>query len=383
MTKQSNDATASTAAIVYQFYIALEKCFELREGEELLIEKDGDVSISDNVQIEVKDYDDDLSDAHENLWNTLNNWLKDSFESSRYKSLILLTTQKIGANSNLKNWANLSLQERQQVLENIKSKIDLGYQKREEKDKTSKRSSAHELINKVLDPTNETKLNEILGKFTISSCYPDSIEHVKKIKDQYCKSILKKDEYINALIGYITSPNTIYNFGWQITFESFENQCKDLGAKFQKETKIFPKKYKVNASEELVSQYEEHDFVKKVQEIGLDTHKRSAISEYYQAVNFLYEEIINSVFHQDYISYEEQHKNTLELKHYSASLETNETNVITLSKKFYVDMTVASVDPFIYYNDTEKSFRNGIYHILMQETKDLRWKLNFTNEQAL
>ena len=99
-----NDASDKVKGFLYQFYIALNYCFELKQGEKLYIEKYGDVTIDSISQIEVKNYSKPLTDCDDNFWNTLCNWLNDSFDSNNYKQLILLTTQQIGANSQLNNW---------------------------------------------------------------------------------------------------------------------------------------------------------------------------------------------------------------------------------------------------------------------------------------
>lgn len=102
----------TTGAIVSQFYLALEKCFEMKLGDVVFIEKDGDVSklnpmsLEDGIQIELKEYaeDNDLTDSHLNFWNTLKNWTNSEFDSVKYKYLVLATTQEIGAKSMLLNW---------------------------------------------------------------------------------------------------------------------------------------------------------------------------------------------------------------------------------------------------------------------------------------
>ena len=83
------DSTKTFKPIIYQFYIALEKCFDLRKDEKLFIETYGDVTVSNDIQIEVKDYDSELTDLDHNIWNTLKNWIDVNFDISYYKKLIL------------------------------------------------------------------------------------------------------------------------------------------------------------------------------------------------------------------------------------------------------------------------------------------------------
>ena len=50
MDKNVNDATSSIKGNIYQFIVALNDCFELNEGDNLLIEVHVDLSISVLVQ---------------------------------------------------------------------------------------------------------------------------------------------------------------------------------------------------------------------------------------------------------------------------------------------------------------------------------------------
>lgn len=98
MVKQSNNSTPTIKGLIYQFLVALGKCFELQAGETVYIETYGDISIlgcNDTVQIESKFYKENLTDYDHNIWNTLNNWLKESFPIDSFSSLVLLTTQTL------------------------------------------------------------------------------------------------------------------------------------------------------------------------------------------------------------------------------------------------------------------------------------------------
>ena len=80
--KLTQDSTKTFKPIIYQFLVALEKCFEMQENESVWIEKYGDVTNSNGEQIEVKDYQKDLTDLDHNIWKTLKNWLDDRFDIS-------------------------------------------------------------------------------------------------------------------------------------------------------------------------------------------------------------------------------------------------------------------------------------------------------------
>lgn len=107
---------------MFQFLVALERCFEMQEGQSVYIERFGDVSVigeENSTQIESKYYKRDLHDLDENIWNTISNWTDISFPVDSFSSLVLLTTQKIGAKSKWNGWNEKSLTERIAILNDI------------------------------------------------------------------------------------------------------------------------------------------------------------------------------------------------------------------------------------------------------------------------
>ena len=74
MGKVNFDSTSTTKGMIFQFLVALERCFQMQEGQSVYIERFGDVSVvgeEDSTQIESKYYKRDLSDLDENVWNTI------------------------------------------------------------------------------------------------------------------------------------------------------------------------------------------------------------------------------------------------------------------------------------------------------------------------
>ena len=114
-----NDSTKTFKPIIYQFLIALEKCFEMQDEESIWIEKYGDVTSSSGIQIEVKDYQNNLTDLDHNVWKTLKNWLDDNFKATKYKNLILLTTQAISKSSKFIDWNTKNKDEKYRILNSI------------------------------------------------------------------------------------------------------------------------------------------------------------------------------------------------------------------------------------------------------------------------
>ena len=75
MSKLNFDSTPSIKGVLFQFLIALERCFEMQEGQIVYIETYGDVSIlgnlSDSKQIESKFYKKALTDSDKNVWKSI------------------------------------------------------------------------------------------------------------------------------------------------------------------------------------------------------------------------------------------------------------------------------------------------------------------------
>jgi hypothetical protein len=123
-----NNSTKTFKPIIYQFLVALEKCFEMQDDESIWIEKYGDVTNSNGEQIEVKDYQNDLTNLDHNVWKTLKNWLDDGFDISQYHSLILLTTQTVSKISRFIGWNKKSKDDKLKILKSIEK--DFNFQEK-------------------------------------------------------------------------------------------------------------------------------------------------------------------------------------------------------------------------------------------------------------
>ncbi len=208
-----HDSTKTFKPIIYQFIVALEKCFEMQDDESIWIEKYGDVTSSDGEQIEVKDYQKDLTDLDHNVWKTLKNWLDDGFDISHYHSFVLLTTQTVSNTSRFLDWNQKNKDKKLEILNAIAE--DFNAKKKKSKD-------TEVLLNKILDTTTNTKLLEVLDKFIIHSEYEKDESIYKKLIETRTDGIIaeKKDEYIDSLLGYIINPQ-LTSGGWEIKNQKF------------------------------------------------------------------------------------------------------------------------------------------------------------------
>lgn len=135
MSKLKFDSTPSVKGTLFQFLIALERCFEMQARQSIYIETYGDISVlgnfSDSKQIESKFYKRSLTDLDKNVWKSISNWISEDFPIDTFSSLVLLTTQKVPIGSTWLNWNEKDPYKRMETLINIKKSFDL----RQRKDK--------------------------------------------------------------------------------------------------------------------------------------------------------------------------------------------------------------------------------------------------------
>lgn len=370
--KIRNDASSSTDGIVYQFYIALKYAFELPENRKLLVEKFGDVTLENKSQIEVKKYKDNLTDTHENLWNTLLNWLDVKFDIEVYDTLILLTTQSIGEKSALKEWNSKNVEQKLKILEEIHNK----YIQKEKKD-----LSKFELIKNVIKDENRKKLNKILEKFIIVSSNPDDVQLYNQLCMKYARNIPKtnQDIYIRSLLGYLISPKGDNKDKWEITCDDFNSECEKLGKLLIDKESLFPN---IECYTEIAYEdYKGHLFVKKIEDIEYPKEIKEAIKEYAEIHSLVINEFLTrQVSKGKYDDYEEAVKKNYRRLYRKASRNISENDCIKESKNFYDDIMTSEAPQFMSYSDTPRTFRNGILHMVADDIdEDIKWKLGDEN----
>lgn len=365
--KLPNNATDSIKGVIYQFYIALDYCFALRKGEKIYVERFGDITVSSDSQIEIKNYNSPLTDTHENLWKTLKNWLDEDFDPSSYNHLVLLTTQYLGSKSTLFGWNNLDPNQKLEKLQAIQN----SYQNRTKKDQIT-----DELISTVLSTDNRSRLNNVLSKFTITTDHPNGEEFYENLKEIHGKGVLAENRgrYIDSLMGFIINPKMADQTGWEISYDEFTAQVRAYTDLYRAKTIIFPSHTKPNVDS---TQYDTYLFVRKINAIELFDEIPYAITDYVRTQETIVRELKNhAVPESSYKAYEE---NLLEIhnQEYRKAKRQCADDVIGNSQSFYDTMMNKEVQQFHSFNNTPLYFRNGVIHsIADDDTRDLKWKLS-------
>lgn len=374
--KLVHDSTKTFKPIIYQFLIALEKCFELKDDESLWIEKYGDVTSSNGEQIEVKDYQKDLTDLDHNVWKTMKNWLNDGFDISYYHSFLLLTTQTISTTSKFVDWNSKNKDEKLEILNSIAEKFV------EQKDKSE---ATQKLLDSVLDSSKNDKLLEVLEKFTIQSEADNDETLYKKLIETRTDGVLeeKRNEFLDSLVGYIIKPE-ITSGEWEIKNKDFRQKTKSLLETYTSTTKIFPKIEINPITDEDISTHQSYSFVEKIEDIEYEEVKSDVVSDFIYARRTLNEELKNyEISKKEYDTYENEIFRSFETKRRKALRSANSVNHIDKSKDLYDDVTDATAPDFYNFNDTPKSYRNGLLHEIANDDDNptkLIWKLEVNNE---
>ena len=377
-----NDATASTKAIIYQLCVAVQKCFEMVADQKVLIESQGDVTIPDYQQVETKLYSDVLTDNHKNFWNTLNNWMQDGFKATPYASLILSTTQQFGERATISKWNEATSKERLEILEAIHRQAEEREAERQNEAADVKNKTPDILLLQrfVLDLSRRDKLYQVIEKFVIEACSPTLPELHTIIKQQYIKGILdgKKDDFLDALIGFVTQAPATREQRWEITYDRFDKKVGDLIALYNRETRVFPRKHfdstKMPDAHQ-VDAHRDHAFVQKIQDIEHHPAIPKAVRDYLGAVQTINEEFKNyEVPLSRTKNYADELVQIFEARYRIASRKC--MDIIADSQDFFENITVDEPREFEGFNRPPMAFRNGLLHTqLDDDDKDLQWRL--------
>ena len=371
MPKLKFDSTSSIKGVLFQFLIALERCFEMQEGQSVYIETYGDVSVlgnlSDSKQIESKLYKKALRDSDKNVWKSIYNWMREDFPIDTFSSLILLTTQKVPIGSAWLNWNGKNPSERMEVLRNIKTNFDS--RKRKDKDIAT-------YMNVIFDVKNATRLSRIAKMLYIDSISMDGNQYHKSLQEKYGKGIpdIQKGKYINHMFGYILNPD-IVNQNWRITYDDFEREVEEVTKTLVENTAVFPTKVKLADIKD--SDYDGYAFVEKIKDIKYgDDVISEAIDDYVHTASMIQQELEKSeIKKKSLLQYEENLKGSYTAKYMKASRNYNDGERIAKSQDFYDDMMGSSDITFHNYNNVDLYFHNGMLHIMADENDELVWLL--------
>ncbi|MEJ8307252.1 hypothetical protein, partial [Saccharibacillus sacchari] len=225
----NSDNTLKTLGFIYQTYVALINCFEMDEGEQVVIEHLGDVTtISAKKlakQIEVKHHEGNstLSDRGVDIWNTVWNWYDNYEDHKQVEERVLFTTSALSKRSIFHKWNSLDRDEKYEAFKKIGNQIK------------PKESTFRLLYSKIFDGNHcEERLKVILSSLSILS-KQETVRNIIQIK---CKSYLKflgnnekRESFVASIFGELmTLP--VRNNRWEIDFKAFDEIFKIYSERF-------------------------------------------------------------------------------------------------------------------------------------------------------
>ena len=359
MLKETKNAALTTAqAFYHQSIVALDKCFEMKKGDCIYIEKDGDISLineeeNTGSQIEVKDVTATLTDHHESFWKTLKNWLAPEFNHKQYNHLILYTTQLFGKTTKLAKWNNSSSQERLKILQDIHSS----------------NSSTSEIARIQEDVINkgDDALLQVISKITLFTEAESKEDILNRIKEKNVLGIPdnNKDVFLQGLVGFIYSLGS--KESWCIHYGKFKAKYEDLTSHLCRKEFPFPDFQGLIATELEVAENTTKKFVSKIQDINYEEVIPEAVGNWLEFTKSLNEDLDNSPVYRE------------KTKNYQIQL-------ISQYKARYRTAQIRSEDPRILYNEItgntpqainnytpHVAYRNGVMHDAMDSNDDLKW----------
>lgn len=397
------DATRLSEALKYQVHVAIDYCHTLKPDDVLWIEVLGDVTVEGQEQVEVKDYSDDLTDNHENLWKTLRNWLNTEFRHENYVSLVLLTTQKFGGLASIKNWSNWDGKQRLAALDEIHQDAEKRHAERSAAQKADDADAAEadpgkgkqtrvpeslKLQRRVMATEARGALEQVLAKVKIITDEPKLAELIERYKRGYLRAVLphRQDEFLDDLFGFMTNA-TRMTTKWRFTSAEFTSKFAELTKRYMIGTVKFPridaKKLGLAAQEAIV---QERLYVRKLDEIGAG---QAVIGQ--ATIDLLCAETyIIELFKDGTTTPEdvEQYSGDHLRLHCSSRLAQMGRSAPGLSHDerqkasctFYHERCAQSVAGFGSYDFTPLAFRNGVYHLLADQdavgsAEDFQWRL--------
>ena len=376
MSKAVNDATLTKAGDLFQYYIALRNCFNMKSGDKLQIEVNGDVSLISSIvessfQIEVKHHfgEHSLSDRNIDFWKTLSNWYTEYDRISIFSSLVLYTTSTIGLESPFYGWNNKKQSEKLSVL------LSIGTVKKKDENNFRK------YYNKIFDEEiyDKDKLEDILSRFTIEY-NQNKISDISKEFDCYVGHIPKdnRDNYIGALLGRILSVVKEPPHIWELSREEFDKILQQESAAYSNsDEKPLPDTFNdddipVYEKETLINK----NFVEEIKKIEHYDEIQTAILDYWKTnmtiLNFFKEDFLYNRSLDKYredLSYRlKQKKNISVIKNRRKSREEQIEN----SQILYSEVMLWEVNDFGSIIKNQYYFQRGVIHNIVDD-KEFSW----------
>lgn len=376
MKRAINDATLTKLGDIFQYYIALLECFKMEEGDSILIEVKGDiskVSVKNSFQMEVKHHLKStlIGDRNTEIWNTIDNWIKEFDLIKDVDKLILYTTSGIQPKSIFNNWSSISNEEKYEALKNV------GLEKK------ARERLFRELYDSVFPDDNscEDQLRSIIAKFEIK----DTRSRITSINNdfkEYLKLIPKsnREKFIASLLGNILSKVKDEPHIWEVTYQYFEELLQHTTPHYtnSKETPLPTEFEQLVIPLDIVKRNTGKRFVQVIKAIDYDSEIPEAIGDYWKTNMTIARYYTDNILFNSGLS-QYTYRLSQKLSNYKKSLVIENDGYsrdiqIKNSKKFYSSVMAWDATPFSTVNPNFPFFQKGTIHSYV-DTTAFTWDL--------
>lgn len=370
MQKQKNDDTKTKLGDIFHYLIVLEHCLELKSGEIIYVEKFGDLSIqsneiSKNMEIKHHQKRHNLSNRHDDFWNTLRNWVKYYKNMLNFKKLLLVTTSTLKDNSLFEEWEYTNASERMKLLKN-------------EGEKILKRETGFRFLYDEIFSFEEDIVLSILEKIEIQTGEEKVFKRKEKIKQHPIFSLIddkNADSFIYELLGYILMKPVEHDGDkWEISYDDYKKHATEVRDMYAKQARPLPNTFS-NKEPENINSYMDKNFVKKILDIKYEEEVVEAIINFWRmnqtCINFFNDD---PIYLKDLINYREDIKKRLNRMRKSFIKQCDEGNVFNVSQDFFNEVMLLQALAFGSINPNRDFFQQGIVHSIADEG-DLTWNL--------
>lgn len=376
--KEINDALSQKLGDFFQYYIAALDFFENDDVDKITIEKHGDITIykgMKTIQKEVKHHinSTNLTNKDLDFWKTFYNWIVEKDNSLKYDELILFTTECPSINGIFEGWNNETPENKYDKLIGL----DHG-------NKTETKNFDYYYDSIFNGDIDKKTLIEIISRIKIIQG-SNNIYAVSKnfYKYFYFLNDDDKNSIVSWLVGYLIGEASTQSDDWTIKKEDFMLQTKKLVSLMMNENFGIPSDFlECTLSNDVIDNYKNYPFVKKINEISLDNEVVNAVNDYWKTqstIQHYFSENISMI--QRIKTYNAEMENILKnsMEYEKCYVDNNdELDILKKSRGFYYKMMGLSLINVDGWNN-RVFFQKGTIHTILDET-DIRWYLGDKDE---
>lgn len=372
----------STIGNFYHYLVVVDKLFDLKENQKIIIEVYGDITKAtidtelflENIEVKYHQDENTLNYANEDFWKTIKNWVKDIGKYNDKTKLILDTTSILGID--LKNNHIKTVDEKLNTINIWKEKTG------------NKKIRSH--FKKIFE--DEEILKKVLDKVLFVSNKIDYLDKKKAIIENHKDYFDSFGDNENIKISAIEKFRSLIieklenKDNWEIDFDTFRDVRNEFLYKNEPKNKTIEENEILEVNKEYIKTdiSNEKLYIKKLKDIEFeDDELFEAGKNKYRALNF-----INQLMNHKKTFYSEKITNCKivfinqwKSKKAKYHRKSKKDGTFQSSQNLY-DELIDTEKLCLFDEDKTQSFRKGYWHILAdddEKPKQIYWMIGDKN----